>query len=64
MGLKYILKIKTEPTLHAAVVIFVVVTSSGALAMIAVSLDFPSVAIYCVTIFALIIWIALTKRKP
>jgi hypothetical protein len=62
--MKYILEIKTEPTLHVAVVISLVVTSSGALATIAVSLESPSVAIYCVTVFALIIWIALTKMKP
>jgi hypothetical protein len=63
-GMKYIFKIKTEPTLHAAVVISIIVTSSSALATIAVSLNSPSVAIYCVTVFALIIWISLTKKKP
>ncbi len=59
--MKYNFEIKTEPTLHTAVVISVVVTFPDALAMIAVSLDSPFVAIYCVTIFALIIWIALSK---
>jgi hypothetical protein len=63
-GMKYIFKIETEPTLHMTVVISVVVISSGALTMITVSLDSPSVAVYCITIFALIIWIALTKTKP
>jgi hypothetical protein len=53
--MKYIFKIKTEPTLQAVVVIAVVVTFSGALATIAVSLDNPSITIYCVTIFALVI---------
>jgi hypothetical protein len=62
--MKYAFEIKTEPTLHAAVVIAVVLTSSGALATIAVSLDNPSVAIYCVTVLALIIWIALIKKTP
>jgi hypothetical protein len=39
-------------------------TSSGALAMIAVSLDSPPIAIYCVTILALIFWVVLTKTSP
>ncbi len=39
-------------------------TSSGALATIAVSLDSPSIAIYCVTVLALIFWVALTKTSP
>jgi hypothetical protein len=59
--MKYAFKIKTEP--QAAVVIVVVVTSSGALATIAVSLDNPSVTIYCVTVFSLFTWIELTKTK-
>jgi hypothetical protein len=62
--MKYALKMKTEPTLHTAVVIAVIVASTGALTTIAVSLDNPSVATYCVTILALIIWIALTKKMP
>jgi hypothetical protein len=55
---------KTDPTLHAAVVIRVVITSYGALSTIAVSLVNPSVATYCVTILALVIWLALTKMSP
>ncbi len=62
--MKYIFEIKTEPTLHAAVVIFVIVAFSSALAVIAVSLNSPSIAIYCVAILALIIWIAMTKTNP
>jgi hypothetical protein len=62
--MKYIFEIKTEPTLHAAVVISVVVASSGALAMITVSLDSLSFAIYCVIFFTLIVWIALINTKP
>jgi hypothetical protein len=62
--MKFAFKIKTEPTLHVAVVIAVIVTSSGALAMIAVSLANLSVATYCVTVFALVIWLALTKTSP
>jgi hypothetical protein len=53
--MKFVFEIKTEPTFHAAVVIAVVVTSSSALATIAVSLANPSIANYLVTILALII---------
>ncbi len=62
--MKFAFKIKTEPTLRAAVVILVVVTSSGALATIAVSLSNPSVTTYCVIVLALVIWLALTKTSP
>jgi hypothetical protein len=55
LGMKFAFKIETEPTLHAAVVIAVVVTSSGALATIAVSLANPSIATYCITVLALVI---------
>jgi hypothetical protein len=61
--MKYVFKIKTEPTLQVAVVIAVVVTSSCALATIVVSLTYPSIVIYCITVFALITWIALMKTK-
>ncbi len=59
--MKFAFEIKTEPTLHAAVIIAVTFASSGALATIAVSLDIPSVAIYSVSILAIIIWIAVTR---
>ncbi len=62
--MKFAFEIKTEPTLHVAVVIAVAVTSSGALAMIAVSLAYPSIVTYCVTVLALIIWIVVTKTSP
>ena len=62
--MKFSFKIKTEPTLHVAVVIAVVVTSFSALATITVSLANPSVATYCVTVLALVIWLALTKTSP
>jgi hypothetical protein len=62
--MKFGFEIKTEPTLYAAVVIAVVVTSSGTLATIAVSLASPSVATYCITILALVIWLVLTKKSP
>jgi hypothetical protein len=62
--MKFAFKIKMEPTLHVVVVIAVVVTSSGALATIAVSLANLSVTTYCITILALIIWLALTKTSP
>jgi hypothetical protein len=58
--MKFAFKIKTEPTIHAAVIIAVAVTSSVALATIVVSLNNLSTAIYCITILALIIWIAVT----
>jgi hypothetical protein len=56
--MKFVFEIKTVPALHTAVVIMVVVTSSSALATIAVSLANLPVATYCVTVLALIIWIA------
>ncbi len=62
--MKFGFEIKTEPTLHTAVVTAVVVTSSSAPAKIAVSLANQSVATYCVTVLALIIWIAVTKTSP
>ena len=62
--MKFAFEIKTEPTLHAAVIIAVTFASSGALATIAVSLDNPSVAIYSVSILAIIIWIAVGPRRP
>ncbi len=62
--MKYALEIKTEHTLHMAIVIVVAFTSSGALATIMVSLDSLPIAIYCITILALIFWVTLTKRSP
>jgi hypothetical protein len=62
--MKFAFEIKTEPTLHVAVVIAVVVTFSGALATITVSLANPSVATYCITILALVIWLALARKSP
>jgi hypothetical protein len=64
LGMKFAFENKTEPTLCAAIIIAVAITSSGALATIAVSLDNPSVAIYSITILVLIIWIAITKISP
>jgi hypothetical protein len=61
LGMKFPFEIKTEPTLHAAVIIAVIFASSLALASIAVSLDNPTVAIYSVSILAIIIWIAVTR---
>ncbi len=58
--MKFAFEIKTEPTLHAAVIITVTFTSSGALALIAVSLNNPTVAIYSISILGIIIWIAVT----
>jgi hypothetical protein len=62
--MKFTFEIKTEPTLPAAIIIAVAIISLGALATIAVSLDNPSVAIYSVTVLALIIWIAIMKTSP
>jgi hypothetical protein len=50
LGMKFMFEIKTEPTLHPAIIIAITVASLGALATIAVSLDNPSVAIYSVTV--------------
>ena len=58
--MKFAFKIKTEPTIHAAVIIAVTLASSGALATITVSLDNPTVAIYSMSILVIIIWIAVT----
>jgi hypothetical protein len=62
--MKFAFKIKTEPTLQAAVVIAVIVASSSALATIAVPLANQSIVTYCVTVLALIIWIVVTKTSP
>jgi hypothetical protein len=59
--MKFAFEIETEPTLHTAIVIAVTFASSGTLATIAVSLDNPSVAIYSVSILAIIIWITVTR---
>ncbi len=56
-GIKYAFEIKTKPTLHVAVVTTVIVTFSSALAKIVVSLDNLPIAIYCVTVLAIIIWV-------
>ena len=63
LGMKFAFEIKTEPTLRAEIIIAVAITSLGALATIAVSLDNPSIAIYSVTVLALIIWIAITEMS-
>ncbi len=60
LGMKFAFEIKTEPTLHAAFIIAITFTSSGALALIVVSLNNPTVAVYSVFILATIIWIAVT----
>jgi hypothetical protein len=59
--MKFAFDFKTEPTLRAAVIIDITFASSGALASIAVSLDNPTVAIYLVSVLAIIIWIAVTR---
>jgi len=59
--MKFAFEIKTEPTLHVAVIVTVTFASSGALAAIAVSLDNPTVAIYLASILTTIIWIAVTR---
>ncbi len=61
--MKFAFEIKTEPTLHAAVIIAVTFASSGALATVVVSLKNPSVAIYLVSILLIIIWIAVTMTS-
>ena len=59
--MKFAFEIKTEPTLHVAVIVTVTFASSGALATITVSLDNPTVAIYLASILTTIIWIAVTR---
>ncbi len=50
-------------TLHAAIIIAITFSSSGALAPIAVSLDNPPIAIYSVFVLALINWIVVIKAS-
>jgi hypothetical protein len=60
LGMKFALKINT---LHSAIIIAVTFASSGALALIAVSLDNRPIAIYSIFVLALINWIAATKTS-
>jgi hypothetical protein len=62
--MKFAFEIKAEPTLCAAIIIVIAITSSGALATIVVSLYNLSIAIYSVTVLALIIWIVIMKMSP
>ncbi len=57
--MKFNSKIKTEPTLRALVVILIVAICSGSLASIAIYLDNPLPGIYCATVLAIIVFLAL-----
>jgi hypothetical protein len=57
--MKFDFEIKTEPTLCALVVISIVACCSGSLASIAVYLNNPTTGIYCATILAVIVFLAL-----
>jgi hypothetical protein len=56
---KFDFEIKTELTLHALVAILIVAVCSGSLASIAIYLDNPLPGIYCATILAIIVFLAL-----
>ncbi len=57
--MKFDFEIKTKPTLWALVVIFIMACCSGSLASIVVYLNNPATGIYCATILAVIIFLAL-----
>jgi hypothetical protein len=58
-AMKFDFKIKTEPTLHALVAILIVAVCSGSLASIAIYLNNPLPGIYCATVLAIIVFLAL-----
>jgi hypothetical protein len=59
LAMKFNFEIKIEPTLCTLVVISIVACCSGSLASIAIYLDNPATGIYCTTILAIIVFLAL-----
>ncbi len=58
--MKFDFEIKTEPTLRALVVIAIVISCSGSLATIAIYYpDNSLMGIYCATVLAIIVFLAL-----
>jgi hypothetical protein len=57
--MKFDFKIKTKPTFQAVVAISIVTCCLGSLASIAIYLNNPTTGIYCTTILAIIIFLAL-----
>ncbi len=58
-GMKYVFEIATEPTLHAAILIIIVILSSFAFTIIAIRSGDPRVGIFCATVLNLILWLVL-----
>ena len=58
-GMKYVLEIATEPTLHVPVLIITVFLSSFAFTVIAIGSGDPRVGIFCATALSLILWLVL-----
>jgi hypothetical protein len=57
--MKFDFKIKTEPTLQVVVIISIIACCSGSLPSIAIYLNNPTTSIYCTTILAIIVFLAL-----
>jgi hypothetical protein len=62
--MKIYFEIATEPTIHAAIAITIVVLSLTALTAIYIILGNPTVSIYCTTILVLILWLMLILHLP
>ncbi len=58
-GMTFAFKIKTKPVTQAAIIIRVVVFSSGSLATIAVYLGTPPTGIACAIVLVVIVYLAL-----
>jgi hypothetical protein len=57
--MKFAFEIKTEPVTQAAIIVAVIVFSSGSLATVAVYAQSPPVSIICLVVLAIIIYLAL-----
>jgi hypothetical protein len=58
--MKLVFEIKTEPVTQASIIIAVVASSSGSLAVIAVYSDSPSsVCVFCAIVLAIIVYSSL-----
>jgi hypothetical protein len=58
-SMKFSFEIATEPTIHVAVAITIVVLSLTTLAMISIVLGNSTIIIYCMTALTLILWLVL-----
>ncbi len=57
--MKLIFKINTKPMTQAAIIIAIVIISSGSLAAIAINSPSPPVCIFCAVILAIVVYLAL-----